>query len=111
MTKNIVIVGAGLTGLSIAKILNKEKNICLIEASNNLGGILSSIKFDKDYFDFGTHFLRETGVKTLDRILFKELKKKWANYLILLCVTFACDCSSLPKTEILKKSSPDSHRF
>ena len=83
MTKNIVIVGAGLTGLSIAKILNKEKNICLIEASNNLGGILSSIKFDKDYFDFGTHFLRETGVKTLDRILFKELKKKWANYLIL----------------------------
>ena len=83
MPKNIVIVGAGLTGLSIAKILRKKKNVYIIEASSNLGGILSSVKIDKDYFDFGTHFLRETGIKKLFKILFKELRKKWKNYLIL----------------------------
>lgn len=83
MPKNIIIVGGGLTGLSIAKVLRKKKNVCIIEASKNLGGILNSIKIKNIFFDFGTHFLRETGIKKLDKILFSKIKKKWSNFSIL----------------------------
>jgi len=77
--KKIIIIGAGIVGLSAAKILSKNNNVTLVESSPNLGGFLNSIKFKNFDFDLGTHFLRETNNDLLNNILFKKIKKDWIN--------------------------------
>lgn len=42
MNKNIIILGAGLTGLAAAEILSKKHNVTIIEKQNFLGGLASS---------------------------------------------------------------------
>lgn len=80
---NIVIVGGGIIGI-VASILLQSKNhkVTLIEKSNQLGGLLNSIPTnDGNYLDFGSHVPRETGIETLDNILFKDLPKNdWNKY-------------------------------
>ena len=79
--KNIIVVGGGLVGMISALLIKKKfKNVCLIEQSKNLGGLFISRKLYKDlYFDYGSHFIRETGIKPLDKLIFgEELNfKKW----------------------------------
>ena len=80
--KNIVIIGGGFIGLAAYKIfksINKNFNVKIIDNQKQLGGFLNSIKVGNNYFDIGTHFLKETGIKSLDKILFSEIKKKWIN--------------------------------
>jgi len=73
-----IIVGGGIIGLLAFKILNSfDRNTILIEQSNKLGGLLTSFKFGNNYFDHGPHFLRETGNKKLDSIMFKSIKSNW----------------------------------
>lgn len=66
----------GLATYKILKSLNKNLNVKIVENQNQLGGFLNSIKVGNNFFDIGTHFLRETGIKPLDKILFSEIKKK-----------------------------------
>ena len=75
--KNIIIIGSGITGL-LANHLLKKFNTFIIENTNNIGGLLSSIKFKDMYFDYGTYIAFKINHKKLDKILFDKLdKKEW----------------------------------
>ena len=79
--KNILIVGGGIIGIVLSKFLSlsKKYNITILDNSNRLGGFLKSVKIKKFTFDLGTHYIRETGNKNVDKILFRKIKKKWIN--------------------------------
>ena len=73
-------VGGGVAGMISAILLQKKfGSVCLIERENKLGGLYQSSEFNEDiYFDQGSHFLRETGIKQLDKIILKGVtKKQW----------------------------------
>ena len=60
MTKNVVIIGAGLSGLMTADILMKNENVGtvrILERSASAGGISSSTKRDQVNYLFGTRIL------------------------------------------------------
>ncbi|MCH7322146.1 FAD-dependent oxidoreductase [Solibacillus sp. MA9] len=69
MLKQVIIIGAGLAGLSAAKKL-KEQNIpfVLLEAAERVGGKIDSITFDNGiYFELGPQFFNN------DMHAFKQL--------------------------------------
>ncbi len=77
MSKNIVIVGGGMSGLVAARILADDPNnkITLIEKSNEFGGLYTSTQSESGYiFDHGSHTVLDTGVPELDAILFEDFK-------------------------------------
>jgi protoporphyrinogen oxidase len=80
---NIVVIGGGLAGIFSALMYSKKKlNVVLVEKDDNLGGLLrSQILFKGMHFDFGTHFLTQTGIKELDDILFHDFDLFFFEYL------------------------------
>ena len=54
--KNIAIIGAGMTGLSLAYNL-QEHNITIFDKSWRSGGRVSTRKHDNYLFDHGAHYL------------------------------------------------------
>lgn len=55
---DIVILGGGLTGLSIADLLTQTgKNVILLEKENCVGGLARTVKYDGFRFDLGGHRL------------------------------------------------------
>lgn len=71
-----VVIGGGLAGVISSKILIKKGyNVKLIESSNNLGGLMSSIKVGNYYFDHGPHKLQELKNININKDLFKNFKK------------------------------------
>ena len=48
---DVVIVGAGICGLNLAKILNEKTNkkICILEKSNRVGGLIDTRFVNFDY--------------------------------------------------------------
>ena len=62
--KKAVIIGGGLAGLFSANLLiQKGFKVNIIENSKQLGGLISSIKFKKYYFDHGSYIAQETTNK------------------------------------------------
>ena len=60
MTKKILVLGAGPSGLSIAygvKKNNPEIDIKIIEKKNQVGGLAGSFKSKDDFIDYGPHRL------------------------------------------------------
>ena len=57
MSKNIVIIGAGPTGLSTAEALLEKTNfnIEIFEAQNAVGGLAGSEEVDGMPYDYGPH--------------------------------------------------------
>jgi len=54
--KNILIVGAGIAGLSLArKLIETYPNIILIEKEKRAGGLAKSFKYNNITFDIGPH--------------------------------------------------------
>ncbi|MCT4665389.1 MAG: NAD(P)-binding protein [Flavobacteriales bacterium] len=75
--KKIVVVGGGIAGIFSALLYRKKGyEVTLIERQKSLGGLLRSKElFKKDlFYDYGTHFLGQTGIAEVDAILFKDLE-------------------------------------
>jgi len=80
-TKHHIIVGGGIAGMVSAYCLaNKGYNVVLAEAAPKLGGLLTSKLINGNYYDHGTHFLRETGIEQLDQFLFEGLEADMLPY-------------------------------
>ena len=78
--KNIIVVGGGLIGMIAALLIKTKKNsVFLIEQNKELGGLFRSRKLYKNlFFDYGSHFIKQTGIEKLDKLIFGNLdKKKW----------------------------------
>ena len=67
--KNIAIIGAGMTGLSLAYNL-QEHNITIFDKSWRPGGRVSTRKHDNYLFDHGAHYLSTNhSVNQLNEII------------------------------------------
>ena len=76
-------LGGGIIGITAAILMRKKGHeVTLLEKSSQLGGLLNSSEAFKDTFlDFGSHVPRETGIKELDDILFRDLTDEdWNKY-------------------------------
>lgn len=80
MRKKIIIIGSGVAGI-IASILLQKRfgNVCLVEQEKKIGGLFCSKTFKNGLtFDYGSHFIKATGIPELDKIITKGMdKKKW----------------------------------
>lgn len=82
-----IIVGGGIAGIVAAYILARQgKQVVLAEASNKLGGLLTSKKINGKTYDHGTHLLRETGIPELDKFLLDGLD--YVSFPYIKCGTF-----------------------
>ena len=71
--KNIAIIGAGMTGLSLAYNL-QEHNITIFDKSWRPGGRVSTRKHDHLLFDHGAHYISLNHNVSQLRGLLKQMK-------------------------------------
>ena len=73
----IVIIGAGITGLTIAHFLSQRSDfdITILEKENQIGGLAKTIKFDDLIFDSGPHRFHTKNTKIL-KIFFQVMNKE-----------------------------------
>lgn len=82
MKRKIIVVGSGVAGMISAILLQKKfGNVYLIEQEKKIGGLFCSKKFYGLSFDQGSHFIKATGIKTLDKIITYGMNKKNWNML------------------------------
>jgi protoporphyrinogen oxidase len=75
----IVIIGAGISGLTVAN--NLDKNYIILEKGNYIGGLSTQYHANGYWFDFGGHYFHfrdkaEIKEYLLDFSRFKEFKRK-----------------------------------
>lgn len=70
----VLVVGGGILGMVASFISAKRnKDVILVEAGPNLGGLLRGPQFEERYFDYGTHLLASTGIPEIDNYFFSDL--------------------------------------
>ena len=75
MSKKVVILGAGIAGLSTAyKLAQNGANVISIEKKPEIGGLAGSVERNGAIFDFGPHtfFLRDDVIEEFYRITDKK---------------------------------------
>ena len=108
---NIVILGAGISGVSLAHYLQEKKNIkkiTILEKEMRPGGLLRSFKYKKIAYDIGPHIIFSKHKEILDKnikILKNNLIKiKRSNKIIYkgkyIKYPFENELSKLPKKEL-----------
>ena len=68
--KEVVIIGGGITGLSVAwRLIDKGFKVKILEADDRVGGLAKSIKIDNYYFDIGPHSFFSEDKEVFDSIM------------------------------------------
>ncbi|UCD85353.1 MAG: NAD(P)/FAD-dependent oxidoreductase, partial [Deltaproteobacteria bacterium] len=84
--KNIIILGAGITGLMVAyKLAEKGARVIVLEKETSIGGLAGQIERNGCFIDYGPHtfFLDEEMQEEFYRIIDKKAVNKFkANALI-----------------------------
>lgn len=75
MKENYIVIGGGVASLYTSIFLTKRGHqVTLIDSADEVGGLLRSFKNEfGDEFDYGSHFLRDTGIPEMDAVLFESL--------------------------------------
>ena len=74
--KNVIIIGAGITGLAIAYLLSKKNyNVKIYETKSIIGGIMHDISFNQKTFLSGPFFFQDKNIWLKDFLIFKKNKK------------------------------------
>lgn len=55
MERDVVILGAGISGLSAAYNLSKKDRVLVLEKENSVGGLSKTLRLKEFYFDIGGH--------------------------------------------------------
>ena len=80
MNKNIVVIGAGISGLTTAYLLSKKGfDVTIIEKNSSVGGSIESVFENGFLFDRGPNSALET-IPVKDQLL-KKLNLKMSFYL------------------------------
>ena len=79
-----IVIGAGLTGLTIGSLLTeKNREFVILESDNKIGGRVKTEKFNDEFLDVGFHVLFENypnfknfhGIKKIQKhVQFKPIK-------------------------------------
>jgi protoporphyrinogen oxidase len=70
---DVVVLGAGITGLTAAQELSKKGlKVCIIDKNSDVGGLLYSVKAGKTYIEAYYHHFFTTSKYLIDKL--KELK-------------------------------------
>ena len=69
---DVVVVGAGIAGLSCAqRIADSGREVCLVEASGHVGGMIQSVRFDDYLLERGPNTIQKSTPQTeaiIDRL-------------------------------------------
>ncbi len=77
---SVIVVGGGIAGIVSALLIREQfDTVYLIEKEPELGGLLRSFQNEDGLsFDYGSHFLRDTGIEALDRLLYGDFSpEQW----------------------------------
>ena len=53
--KNVAVIGAGITGITLANLLQKKVNLTIFEKSRGVGGRMSTRRAEPYQFNHGNH--------------------------------------------------------
>jgi len=74
MTYDVVVVGGGIGGLTVASLLSARGiNVCLLERQSLVGGCVSRIQYSQHEFEPGLGFYSGWGEGEIHRKIFAEL--------------------------------------
>lgn len=79
---DVLIVGGGIAGIASALTAQERgAKYMIIEAADELGGLLRSRTYGNYSFDYGTHFINYTFDENVDRLLMpKNIANDWCQF-------------------------------
>ncbi len=81
MKQKIAIIGAGITGLSIAKYLSKKNyDITIYEKKSEIGGVMRDTLEDQEIYFKGPQFLNAESIWLKSFFNDKDIKKKFLSF-------------------------------
>ena len=93
--KKIAIIGAGISGLTVAKELSKLNEVTIFDKSRGVGGRMATKRIDDYHFDHGAQFFTAKSQE------FKEFCNKAKNDKII--EEWNCDFVEITGNKISKK--------